>query len=82
MWSAIAKSCPQAFRTGDGIEVLSDKDGKWHKGKVLHVADKDETYDGYALKAGFLKVEYDSGKKYIQPEQVSTLVRKARDSQK
>jgi len=65
------------FVKGEKVEVWSNSKAAWCDALVVEAFSVQSVADGFAVPAGSVKVSFDSGVKFIMPEQVSAMLRKS-----
>lgn len=68
------------FAKGDSVQVWSEGTRAWLAGTVQEVYAESGVADGYRVSAGVLKVAHVQGVKYIRPEQIKDLLKRADES--
>ncbi|CAK9001267.1 unnamed protein product [Durusdinium trenchii] len=71
-----------SYVKGERVEVWSNSQKAWSTdGVVLEAPDRDCVIDGYAIPAGAVKVTSSAGTKWILPDQVPDVLRKAQGAE-
>lgn len=69
-------SAELSYRKGDKVQIWSTSQEQWFDGELIGAFEEDCFFEGYAIKAGAIKVRSIMGTKFVSADRVKDVVRK------